>query len=1207
MTSNNKKINTALFEDLTPDSSSEQKEVYFETLSWALKNQNVKNIAITGPYGSGKSSILKAFFKKNDAYQELNISLATFKNTTTETELPDKKKKEQNKSIELSILQQIFYKVKAEEIPFSRFQRIKTLSSPFITLVIIEVLLGLSGMSLIFGQSFYSRFSGWEDFIAERGNGLQLFSILLILPGIIHATFHLLNKLNNSKLNKLNFKSGDVELTPQNDTSILNKNIDEILYFFESTDYNVVVIEDLDRFNNPEIFTKLREINNLINNSKQIARRIVFIYAIKDDMFTDNNRSKFFDFIIPVIPVINTSNSIELALKKIANTDINLSRRFLRNVSLYIDDMRLLKNIFNEFLVYSEILKPIDVNSEKLFSIIIYKNKYPVDFAKLHDNSGMIYEAFSHTKFILIGKLIKQKQTEINALNEEIRKINGVLITSLKELRSLYIFEFIKNFPYATAIRMNNTDVNFEEILTDEKFKEFSGLKEIQYTSYEHGRSYRGSNFSFQKLESILDKIPYSQKELLIRQKTTTKVNENRELIDQLAESIKNIRSQKLCTLFNENEIDDSLLSDDLSKERLLLFLLRHGYIDEMYPSLISYFYEGSLTNKDKAFLISVNDRKVLPFNHQLSNMPELTEQIDPAAYSHPEILNNNLVSFLIKNINNESLSIAFKKIVGQLMNSSKRSMDFIENYIDQDEHELPYFINFLSSTWPKWWQSLTSAYPSDKTAKFLRKIIVHSDIDNLKKINIANQLTNLISNLGNIFLGLLPESQNHKKIEEVITELLITFPSVSDIITFDTFHYTSYFDFIYANNAYEITYNNIKTILEKKHPGEHLAKLNTQNYSTIKQSGCAPLISYIEDSIEIYIEDVFLTTDIQIEEPSEILIELLANEVVEEDLREQIIDKYSGRLPALESIEKTFWRKLIETNKIEATWQNVFDYYTHVNSLDESLINYLNAKKNYTLLSVNKPIWSDLTEEMKHLYVVFFDLLGTDKISDDSFTHIMIAVPETYVSKIPLKPLSQKKSAYLVENNLIELSTTNVDLLKTKSENLHIKLIEKNIDSFSSNYTEYKLTYADFTMLLSSSSIGLNSKMKIVEKLKSEDFSKSKEMADVVAEIIKATKYNHYSFDIIKMTISLANQQNKIELLIIYIERISFDQIDELLNKIGLPYSDLSQKNKHCKLPVTKLNFELLEKLGDRDYISSYREEEGEKSNFIRVYLKKT
>lgn len=63
-------------------------------------------------------------------------------------------------------------------------------------------------------------------------------------------------------------------------------------YIFWSLKYNVVIFEDLDRFNNIGIFERLRELNELINNSEQIDRRVVFIYAIKDDIFGDADTEK---------------------------------------------------------------------------------------------------------------------------------------------------------------------------------------------------------------------------------------------------------------------------------------------------------------------------------------------------------------------------------------------------------------------------------------------------------------------------------------------------------------------------------------------------------------------------------------------------------------------------------------------------------------------------------------------------------------------------------------------------------------------------------------------------------------------------------------------------------------------------------------------------------------------------------------------------
>lgn len=76
-----------------------------------------------------------------------------------------------------------------------------------------------------------------------------------------------------------------------------------------------------------------------------------FLYLLKDDMFDSKDRKKFFDFIIPVLPVINASNPYEKLRGILENSGKfdNFNRNFLQNLSLYIDDMHLLKNIFNEW------------------------------------------------------------------------------------------------------------------------------------------------------------------------------------------------------------------------------------------------------------------------------------------------------------------------------------------------------------------------------------------------------------------------------------------------------------------------------------------------------------------------------------------------------------------------------------------------------------------------------------------------------------------------------------------------------------------------------------------------------------------------------------------------------------------------------------------------------------------------------------------
>ena len=51
------------YRDLAPiDNISNGKE-YLKALHWAIKNKRIKNIALTGPYGSGKSSIINTYLK----------------------------------------------------------------------------------------------------------------------------------------------------------------------------------------------------------------------------------------------------------------------------------------------------------------------------------------------------------------------------------------------------------------------------------------------------------------------------------------------------------------------------------------------------------------------------------------------------------------------------------------------------------------------------------------------------------------------------------------------------------------------------------------------------------------------------------------------------------------------------------------------------------------------------------------------------------------------------------------------------------------------------------------------------------------------------------------------------------------------------------------------------------------------------------------
>ena len=99
-------------DDLPPDSE------YIKALHYGINEPKIKNIALTGPYGSGKSSIINSYIKNYPRDKTISISLANFNSN---------EKKDIN-YLESAILKQLFYKVKAKDIPQSRFKKIEKVS-----------------------------------------------------------------------------------------------------------------------------------------------------------------------------------------------------------------------------------------------------------------------------------------------------------------------------------------------------------------------------------------------------------------------------------------------------------------------------------------------------------------------------------------------------------------------------------------------------------------------------------------------------------------------------------------------------------------------------------------------------------------------------------------------------------------------------------------------------------------------------------------------------------------------------------------------------------------------------------------------------------------------------------------------------------------------------------------------------------------------
>ncbi|MFR9542389.1 MAG: hypothetical protein SNH27_10085 [Rikenellaceae bacterium] len=410
----------------------DQSYIAVEELADTLTHKECQNIALTGPFGSGKSSILRTLCKEysnkpkdnsteRHSYNFLNVSLAALcceeENDSAQGNIKP------TTNFEYSLLQQLFYTADPNVVSQSRFKRIKNLSvddteciaSKTVFLIIAIIILFEPATLRI--ESFYEVYSKlgiwWGKLLNIIGD---ILATIYILYCIYHCAFSLIKHLFNAKVTKLGAKDGVVEV--HGTASAFNQHLEEIIYFFEATSYDVVIFEDIDRFDKPEvIFNKLREVNLLINNSHfchRDKRTIRFIYAVRDDIFEGELRTKFFDYIVSSAPIINLGNAknyLRDHLEKAGITDVD--EHDLMSIGAFIGSMRELKNIVNEFRQHKEMFGTIP-KPQNLLAMIVYKNKYPKDYAGLHNNSGVLYRAL-RLKSQYANPIVEQNDKNLNS------------------------------------------------------------------------------------------------------------------------------------------------------------------------------------------------------------------------------------------------------------------------------------------------------------------------------------------------------------------------------------------------------------------------------------------------------------------------------------------------------------------------------------------------------------------------------------------------------------------------------------------------------------------------------------------------------------------------------------------------------------------------------------------------------------------------
>ena len=577
------------FEKLTPIDNVDM-NVYENAIDFVFKNNDIKNVAITGAYSSGKSSVLASYKKKHQELKFMHISLAHF-DTPNQVEMKEP-------ILEGKILNQLIHQIPSDKIPQTNFRVKKKLDEDNIKQMKHTII------RFLVATIYFVRFDTWKNYVSALPDSCSKhilmitahpyalmadgILILMLLSSFISWLIGL--QKNRNILHKVNLQGNEIEIFEESKDSYFDKYLNEVLYLFENTDADVIVFEDIDRFGANIIFERLREVNTLANLQLEKDNKVLrFFYLLRDDIYDSKDRTKFFDYIIPIVPVVDSSNSFDQFISHFKNTEIydRLDESFLQGLSLYIDDMRLLKNIYNEFIIYFNRLNITELNCNKMLAIITYKNIFPHDFADLQLNRGFVYTLFSEKE-----NFITTEVTEINKRIDETKKriasAENEHLISLRELNAAFADKYTS---YTSWPNLNDNEL-YDYLMN--------------YLSNEHKKEYLDRR---QALEDKLNRnnITLNQEIQNLQQKEIKLQNES------LHEIITRDNIDRIFSVTSKNDIGIETDFNDIKSNEyfdLLKYLIRNGYIDETYADYMTYFYENSLSRIDKAFLCSITHKK---------------------------------------------------------------------------------------------------------------------------------------------------------------------------------------------------------------------------------------------------------------------------------------------------------------------------------------------------------------------------------------------------------------------------------------------------------------------------------------------------------------------------------------------------------------------------------------------------------------------
>lgn len=1149
------------FQKLTPKDDADI-SVYDEAINFVFENNDITNVAISGAYSAGKSSVIESYKNKHRELNFVHISLAHFRN-------PDEEEVNivRESVLEGKILNQLIHQISVEKIPQTNFRVKKETSKKGIIFMtaILSLLLGSVTYLLLFGtmSSFVGNLSDGiiKDLLSVfTGNYTAVIVAAIAVISSITCIFNLIKiQVNKNLFHRISIQGNEIEIFESQEDSYFDKYLNEVLYLFEQVEADAIVFEDMDRFNANSIFERLREVNNLTNIQRRNKVRgkkkntqykpLRFLYLLRDDIFITKDRTKFFDYIIPIVPVLDGSNAYEQFMKHLKQGNIfdNFDDVFLQRLSLYIDDMRVLKNVYNEFVVYMHRLDNTDLNWNKMLAMIVYKNLFPRDFSNLQLAKGYVHELFEQKDKLAIETLNKLRERE-SEIKETINRINEETLIDVQEIDDAYEAKY-KRLPqhphyYNRLSEEGEKQKNKLELEKNERKRGIEINKEGRVLEYE-------------------EKLTKTQYEISV---TKTKL---------LSELITRENSDEVFLINSINPVGEEEEYKEIKSSdyfELLKFLIRDGYIDETYTDYMTYFYEESLTANDKTFLRRITDKRGAEYEYKLKEVQKVlaSSALRIVDFSEEETLNFDLLNGLLERQGVTKYQEYLRTLINQIQSS--KNIDFISKYYDTEKNSIM-FIQKLNEQWTELFSYIVNnkAMSSEQIKRYSLDTLYCSDKQVIEQVNAEKCLSDYISSQAD-YLAI--ESPNVDKIREQLEVLQVSFKSID----YESSN-KDLFNMIYEESLYDLTFENVELMLRKQYNVTDSYSIQHRNYTLVQSKGNSPLASYIDFNLGIYLDEILQHCNGQVEDDEDMTLSIINDVSLDDEHKIQYIKALITRISDVISIENVeLWIPAIQNDIVILSVSNAVNYFKSYGMSNE-LVNFINKMdESISFEEVNETFESELVNK-------FFDSVAfNNTIKTNEYIKILKDLKYVYNS-FSAEEIDSDKICLLIKNKIIKMTEENLLLIRKNYPDQIMYFIQHNLGKYLEIMTSDIFSYEEALKILDMD-LEDEKKLQLIGFTSKPISVLHKKYTDVLLEYILTNNFDdndkNYLFE------NYSDYQGKVretiyQIAIAQVNDIIDDEIildDQLLSEVIVKSSlAIDVKIKLWSLAIPRLNEEICKK----------------------------